>query len=438
MFGWTIRPRLYENGISAAYLSDMAAKGWYFRRLGWNIAVFRKGVPAKVRYAVDVMDAEHRKVDEKIDSPHIQDYLQLCEESGWKFLDNDGALYVFVAEHEEAAPMQTDPAAYKASILPLRKGKLIRLLLSFLLTYLTLGNVLWIPHRYLAWEWGPTVWLGSLLIFTDLILRIGYVVWTIIRERRDLSLGQIPEESYGRWPVWFVFVLETGMLLIMLTSVCQMTGIPVWLGTPGLLLQFLLLCALQEGLQKLGWRKLHLSREGADWLGQLPFLLLIIGMSVIPMILEQQNRLPVQTHEPPAGWQPVVEAADFGWDGERMILRYDSSFLAQTYEMWEGTGKEQLRSILYTSEIGALLDSFYKKGPLHGDWWSQGRQEVREPTELETEELGIEEGMSWHLGDGRWHYLMRAGNQVLYLRAGQALSEEQLATAAQKLCEVAR
>ena len=70
MFGWTIRPRIFDNGISESYLSDMAAKGWYLRKLGYNAALFKKGAPAQARYGVDVLAGERRKLDEKRDSRH--------------------------------------------------------------------------------------------------------------------------------------------------------------------------------------------------------------------------------------------------------------------------------------------------------------------------------------------------------------------------------
>lgn len=436
MFGWTIRPRLYGNGISAAYLSDMAAKGWYFRRLGFNVVLFKKGVPGNLRYAVDVMDQEHRKIDEKPDSPHIREYLRLCEESGWQFLDNAGALYVFAAKHEKAVPMQTDPAAYEKAVFSFRKGKLLQLLLSFVLLLVVVGNVLWNPHRYLTRKWGLSLWLESVLILGDILLRAGYVAWTLTREHKELSLGKIPEEAYGRRMVWLIFILEAGMVLLMATALCQIRGLRIWLGVPGFLLPFLLLPLLQEGLQKLGWNTLHFSKEGADWLGRLPILLFSLGMGLMPFFPGPGRGLADSPNQPPAGWRPVVEAEDFGWEGEVTILHYESSVCAQSCEMWEGEGKEQLRSILYTSKIGALLDSFYKRGPIYDDWWNQ-RQEVWERTQLAAERLGIEEGMAWRTGSERWHYLLRAENQVLYLMTAQALSEEQLAMAAKKMCESA-
>ena len=113
-------------------------------------------------------------------------------------------------------------------------------------------------------------------------------------------------------------------------------------------------------------------------------------------------------------------------------LYYSSSICANEYDMWEGTGREQLRSILYVSKIEALLDSFYQKGPEHSEWWNRS-EKVEEQRELDSAWLGVEEGLAWKTKMDYWHYLLRVGDRVLYLRAGQELTDEQLALAAEKL-----
>ena len=155
MLGWTIWPRLYENGISAEYLSEMAAKGWRLRRLYFNSALFRKSTPARLRYAIDVMDPERMKYDEQIDSGHIQEYIQLCRESGWQLVDSDSIFYVFAAEDETASPLQTDPAAYKSTLYRRRIRSLGWALLGGFLFFDVIKRVLMEPYCFLAWENGP-------------------------------------------------------------------------------------------------------------------------------------------------------------------------------------------------------------------------------------------------------------------------------------------
>ena len=246
MFGWTIRPRIFDNGISESYLSDMAAKGWYLRKLGY-----------------------------KRDSRHIQEYLQICEEGGWQFVDCDKTFYVFVAKDEAASPLQTDPTAYRSTVFSQRKRSLLRLFLAFALLWPVLEKVLFFPHRFLAWEYGPMLWLESIFLTADILFRLGYMLWALIRERKTLSKGLVPEKAYGRWCVWLVFGMEAAMFAVIMAAWVQGMGIRKWLLPVFVLPTLPLMYITPDILEKLGWERLRCSRYASEWLGRAPVLALI-------------------------------------------------------------------------------------------------------------------------------------------------------------------
>lgn len=433
MFGWTIRPRIFDNGISESYLSDMAAKGWYLRKLGYNAALFKKGAPAQVRYGVDVLAGERRKLDEKRDSRHIQEYLQICEEGGWQFVDCDKTFYVFVAKDEAASPLQTDPAAYRSTVFSQRKRSLLRLFLAFALLWPVLEKVLFFPHRFLAWEYGPMLWLESIFLTADILFRLGYMLWALIRERKTLSKGLVPEKAYGRWCVWLVFGMEAAMFAVMMAAWVQGMGIRKWLLPVFVLLTLPLMYITPDILEKLGWERLRCSRYASEWLGRAPVLALIALTPFATSGLMGNARAGSnQKPEAQPPWQPVVTAADFGWDGEEEYSSYAESFCAQSYERREGAEEEALRSVLYVSGMPVLLDLFYQKGPFASAWWNE-EQEVQAQGRPDAGALGLTDALAWQTGTQRYHYLLRAEGRILYLMAGQELTESQLALAAGRL-----
>lgn len=442
MLGWTIRPRLYENGISAEYLSEMAAKGWRLKGLGFNFVFFKKSASARLRYAVDVITSERVKYDERISSSHVQEYIQFCEDSGWRLAGSDGTFYVFETADETAPPLQTDSAAYESTLYRQRKGSLGNLLLTALLLFVLMKEIFFAPHLILAWRNGPLIWLGGMLLFGSVFLRAVCVLQRIIREKQILSKGAIPGSRQSRWLVWLDFIVEWSAAGIVLTAAIRQFGGNVPILLPLLLPVIFFGIMALESLQTALWKRFHWTRGEIKALTLLVIFSLNLLLRLGPDLLRDQGVLPEREAGPPEGWQAVVTAADFGWDvedGEPRVI-WDESSLARMYEAWEGSGTTRLRTIWYASDISLLVNAFVEKGPSYtlgnytlGNWWNE--ENVSECVELDAGRLGADMALYWYTDSvsiGR-QYLLRVGNSALFLSAGQELTEEQLRLAASRL-----
>ena len=68
----------------AAYLNEMAAKGWHFKM--WNRGwMFEKGEPEEATYAVEVIATG--KGDDSRPNRDIHEFGEYCEQVGWKLVD---------------------------------------------------------------------------------------------------------------------------------------------------------------------------------------------------------------------------------------------------------------------------------------------------------------------------------------------------------------
>ena len=88
----------------AAYLTEMAAKGWHFKE--WKIGlVFEKGKPENVRYAVEVFikGSEY----DMWPGPHTEEFAQYCEAAGWKLVDAKYKYMIFKQVREDAMDILT-------------------------------------------------------------------------------------------------------------------------------------------------------------------------------------------------------------------------------------------------------------------------------------------------------------------------------------------
>lgn len=76
----------------AKYLSDMAAKGWHFKKWGVGLK-FEKGEPEQAVYAVEVFTKASE--NDVRPEPHTQEFAEYCEAAGWKFIDANQKFCVF-------------------------------------------------------------------------------------------------------------------------------------------------------------------------------------------------------------------------------------------------------------------------------------------------------------------------------------------------------
>lgn len=89
----------------AAYLEEMAGKGWHFKEWGAGL-VFEMGVPEKACYAVEVfMDGTEYDTRPEV---HTQEFAEYCEAAGWVLVDAKRKFCIFKKVREDAVEILTD------------------------------------------------------------------------------------------------------------------------------------------------------------------------------------------------------------------------------------------------------------------------------------------------------------------------------------------
>lgn len=81
-----------------------AQKGWHFHKLNSSSAVFIKGEKLTSQYTVDLFSLpRHNHDDEK-----VREYRELCDQSGWEYVDGYQEFQVFKAKQVNPVPLQSD------------------------------------------------------------------------------------------------------------------------------------------------------------------------------------------------------------------------------------------------------------------------------------------------------------------------------------------
>lgn len=88
----------------AAYLTEMAAKGWHFKEWGAGL-VFEKGTPENVQYAVEVF-IDGSEYDTRPDV-HTKEFAAYCEAAGWELIDAKRKFVIFKKIREDAVDILT-------------------------------------------------------------------------------------------------------------------------------------------------------------------------------------------------------------------------------------------------------------------------------------------------------------------------------------------
>ena len=117
----------------AAYLTDMAAKGWHFKE--WKAGlVFEKGEPKTVQYAVEVF-IDGSEYDTRPDV-HTQAFAEYCEAAGWKLMDAKRKFVIFQKIRNDAVDILTPQERLANIAKEERKDVLYRLILAYTWVFL--------------------------------------------------------------------------------------------------------------------------------------------------------------------------------------------------------------------------------------------------------------------------------------------------------------
>lgn len=114
----------------ARYLSEMAAKGWYFKEWGVGLK-FEKGEPAQVKYAVEVFTKASE--NDLRPEPNTQEFAEYCEAAGWKLVDGKQKFCIFKKVDENAVDILTPEERIKNSFKATFSGTYILLFFLYVL-----------------------------------------------------------------------------------------------------------------------------------------------------------------------------------------------------------------------------------------------------------------------------------------------------------------
>ena len=89
----------------AAWLSEMAAKGWVFEGFGAGL-IFEKGEPQEITYAVNTF-LPGSEMDTRPE-PQAEEFAEYCRAASWELVDAKKRFCVFKRVKEDAVPILTE------------------------------------------------------------------------------------------------------------------------------------------------------------------------------------------------------------------------------------------------------------------------------------------------------------------------------------------
>lgn len=146
----------------AAYLNDMASRGWRFKEWGAGL-VFEKREPEKTEYAVEVF-IDGTEYDTRPE-PHTKEFAEYCEAAGWQLVDAKRKFCVFKRISPDAIPILTPEERLENTAKAMR------------------GNIWWrvvLSAFWMFMQWVDLLGIAFInRIFSDALLMITGV-WTIL------------------------------------------------------------------------------------------------------------------------------------------------------------------------------------------------------------------------------------------------------------------
>ncbi len=431
MLGWTIRyTRNYR--VSTQYLEEMAAQGWMLKIYGESVTFFKKCEPKTLRFAVDYMAKERHQFLENRKSPHVQEYLALCAESGWDFVDGDGYVYIFCTEDENAAPLQTDAQTYLESAHYRKKTRLIALVWAVIMIFILCAFPLVRDYSQLLLVEGSSIFYVMVgFLMATLIGEITEFSLILRRERRILEDGKLPDtdpsSQRGQWERWILPLVWVGVYgAIMFFSGYRR----VW-GLVILLAYYFFMKIIGAVIHHVAWnhfRGAYFIKENA--------LFLAVGMMVVTMLwsVGQVPQKEVPATDPSIvleqNWEPPIVMADLGREShpDRVTKEVYGSSKAREYSYHEGLGKDYISYTIYVSDnesavMMQMLEDKYER--------------TLEKIRLDVVALGLDEAITWAEQDGTLRKMiwLRSGNYVMKIYTGFTLTEDQLKTMAESFLQ---
>ena len=97
----------YDYDGMTSHFEQMALDGWLIVGVKGNLWKYKKIQPQKLKFAVTHF--EKFTFNEAAPDNGQSEFLQMCESSGWQLAAHYQTMMVFMAEAENAVPIETDP-----------------------------------------------------------------------------------------------------------------------------------------------------------------------------------------------------------------------------------------------------------------------------------------------------------------------------------------
>lgn len=151
------------------WLEQMARDGWHLVSGGIRFQ-FRRGAPSECRYRLDYRT--ERKAD-------LEEYLDLCRQSGWEMVSRFGAWYYFRNFDPDAPELHSDPSSL---------ADRYRRLLALLIILLSMNVVLFVtrpahsPRLDFFYQVAEFLRFGAMALLAFGVIRIGLYIRDLQRE----------------------------------------------------------------------------------------------------------------------------------------------------------------------------------------------------------------------------------------------------------------
>lgn len=204
----------------------MAMKGWMVQRIvkkiGGAIFYFHKIEPKKINFTVDICDKA--SANETLRSEVTMEYIEYCEEAGWKHICSCGKIQVFYSNNDTSIPIHTDEnlilKIINKSMLRWFLYSLFTIFLIFVfykLSHFDVTNFLTLTTSYINFIY-PLLFINVAIL--PLINILDYGLWYInaknkIKKGKALYDKTVVNKRYFHLfsTMWFIFQISFFLIL---------------------------------------------------------------------------------------------------------------------------------------------------------------------------------------------------------------------------------
>lgn len=210
--------REYDGHGFENYLEEKSLEGWMIKDMVCGFTVFKKTEPQKYKFLVDIFTESDK-----------DEYIQYCENKGWKYLIQHDIFFIFYAKDQDVTPIKPDNKVVFEKAKKLMKTNLLCNIFLILLIIFNLYNSEKKGYGFIS-EVSAN---STLYIIISLILIIIYAIITTIKDglwyiqsSRALKLGKnIKYQTLKEFKIKNIFLqLYICILFLMIISFIGVMG----------------------------------------------------------------------------------------------------------------------------------------------------------------------------------------------------------------------